>query len=372
MNDNHVIKVAMPQVGEEEADAVREVLLSGNYVSGVKVKEFESAFAKYIGCKYAIAVNSGTAALCIVLDAIGIGKGDEVIVPPMTFFATISAVLYLGAIPVFADIDFDDLCLSPESAEQMITSKTKAIIPVHLYGASAKMDSFIALSKKHNIPLIEDCAQAHGTEYKGKKVGSFGIAGAFSFFATKHMTTGEGGMITTNDDEVAKQTRIIRSHGMINRDDHIRLGYNNRMTEMEASMGLVQLKKLDELNKKRIINSKYLIQNLNEISWVINPVPKEDIKHTYFWCSIMIDENKSEKNIDDLKKHLRNNKIGFRERYKEPLYKQRIFDRLGIDYSETCLPVVEKISGKIIGIPNHAGLSKRELDIILNVLQAFN
>ena len=209
------------------------------------MKEFEEQFAAYIGTKYAVAVSNGTSALFLALETLGVGPGDEVIVPPMTFFATVSSVLYLRATPVFADIDPDDLCLSPQSVESRITSKTKAIIPVHLFGASAKMDPLLAISQKHNIPLLEDCAQAHGTEYKGKKVGSMGKAGAFSFFATKHMTTGEGGMITTNDPEIAEQCRIIRSHGMKGRDDHVRLGFNNRMTEIEAAMGLVQLKKLD-------------------------------------------------------------------------------------------------------------------------------
>jgi len=262
--DSDIIKVATPQVGEEEVAAVREVLLSGSYVSGIKVKEFEEKFAEYIGTKYAVAVGTGTAALFIALEALGIGKGDEVIVPPLTFFATVSSVLYLGAVPVFADLDMDDLCLSPESVEQQITAKTKAILPVHLFGAAAKMDEILDISGKHGLIVVEDCAQAHGTEYKGKKVGATGHAGAFSFFATKHMTTGEGGMITTNSEDVAEQCKVIRSHGMSGRDDHLRLGYNNRMTEMEAAMGIIQLKKLDELNRKRIENSEYLLNEDEE------------------------------------------------------------------------------------------------------------
>jgi perosamine synthetase len=178
------IKVSTPIVGKEEVEAVREVLLSGSYVSGQRVKSFERKFAEYIGVKHAVAVSSGTAALYIALQALGVGKGDEVIVPPLTFFATISSVLYLGAMPVFADIDADDLCLSPESVEKHTSSKTRAIIPVHLFGAAAKMGDFMAISSKHGIPILEDCAQAHGTEYDGKKIGSFGAAGAFSFFAT--------------------------------------------------------------------------------------------------------------------------------------------------------------------------------------------
>jgi perosamine synthetase len=354
------IKVATPQVGEEEIAVVREVLLSGSYVSGAKVEEFEKRFAEYVGVDHAIAVNSGTAALHIALEVLGVGKGDEVIVPPLTFFATVSSVLYLGAVPIFADIDLDDLCLSPESTERFITSKTKAIIPVHLFGMAAKMDDFMTLSAKHSIPVLEDCAQAHGTEYNDNKVGSIGRAGAFSFFATKHMTTGE----------IASQSKIIRSHGMTGRDDHVRLGFNNRMTEIEAAMGIVQLKKLDQMNQNRISNSEYLIKQIGKLPWAHVPVPKKYIKHTYFWCPLMVDESTG-KSIEGLKEHLKKNGIGFRHRYNEPLYKQPVLKRLGLDYSNIQLPNVEKVAGRIIGLPNHPMLTQNELDVIVDTLQQF-
>jgi perosamine synthetase len=368
--DSDIIKVATPQVGEEEAEAVREVLLSGAYVSGAKVKEFEEKFAAYIGTKYAIAVSTGTAALHIALESLDIGKGDEVIVPPLTFFATVSSVLYLGAVPIFADLDMDDLCLSPKSVEKRITSKTKAILPVHLFGAAAKMDELLEITNKNSMVVIEDCAQAHGTEYKGKKVGGVGNAGAFSFFATKHMTTGEGGMITTNSQGVADLCRVIRSHGMSGRDDHLRLGYNNRMTEMEAAMGIVQLKKLDELNKKRIENSEYLLKKISDLPWVKIPVSKHNIKHTYFWCPVMV-KPESGKTIEELKSHLQKNNIGFRQRYSEPIYKQPVLKKLGLDYSDLKLPNVEKTAGNVIGLPNHPGLTNSQREQILTVLENF-
>lgn len=364
------IKVAEPSVGEEEARVVREVLLSGNYASGSKVEEFEFRFAKYIGVDYAVAVNSGTSALHIALEALGVKKGDEVIVPPLTFFATVSAVIYLNAIPVFADIDLDDLCLSPESVEHSISSKTKAIIPVHLFGAAAKLDKLITISRKYNVSVLEDCAQAHGSEFKGKRVGGFGEAGAFSFFATKHMTTGEGGMITTNNPKVAEVAKVVRNHGMSGRDIHERLGFNNRMTEIEAALGLVQLKKLDHLNELRIANSEYLIQNVKSISWAEVPMPNAPIKHTYFWCPLMVKAS-SDKKIQDLKEHLMINKIGFRQRYQEPLYKQPALVQAGINCSDIYLPNVEKIAGKVIGLPNHSRLTKNNLDRILEVLNSF-
>ena len=364
------IKVAQPFVGEEEASAVRDVLLSGEYVSGSKVEAFEKAFAEYVGTEFAVAVSNGTSALYISLETMGVGKGDEVIVPPLTFFATISSVLYLGAIPVFADIDADDFCLSWKSAEEKISPRTKAIIPVHLFGAPAKMDPLKGLAKGKSIPILEDCAQAHGSEYKNKKVGSMGKAGAFSFFATKHMTTGEGGMITTNDPDIADQAKIIRNHGMSGRDGHIRLGFNNRMTEMEAAMGLVQLGKLDGLNQKRIHNSHYILQGVKDLPWVNIPVGKSEIKHTYFWCPLWIKEDNGKK-IQKLKEYLTDNGIGFRHRYQEPLYRQPVLKKLGLDYSKIFLPVVEQVAGQVIGLPNHAGLTQRQMDRIVDVVRKF-
>lgn len=373
---NKFIKVAKPQVGEEEVAAVREVLLSGNYTSGDKVKEFERRFAKYIGVKYAVAVSSGTAALHIALESMGVLNGDEVIVPPLTFFATVSAVLYVGAVPVFADIDLNNLCLSPYDVERKITSKTKAIIPVHLFGAAADMGQILDIADRHHIQVLEDCAQAHGTERKGRRVGGIGTAGAFSFFATKHMTTGEGGMITTNNYEIATASRCIRSHGIIGRDDHVRLGFNNRMTEIAAAMGLVQLAKLNILNKKRIENSKFILSEVDTLDWSKVPVVHDGSKHTYFWCPIMV-RPESGRTIDDLKLHLRRNGIGFRQRYSEPLYMQPVLRNIGLDYRMVAkvkrvdLPNVNKVAGNVIGLPNHPGLTKQELVRIVMVLKSF-
>ncbi len=366
-----MIKVARPFVGEAEVQAVREVLLSGQYVSGSRVEAFEQAFADYIGTKYAIAVSNGTSALFIALETMGVGPGDEVIVPPLTFFATISSVLYRGAVPVFADIDPDDLCLSPKSVKEKISSRTKAVLPVHLFGAAAKMDPLIRIAREKNIPILEDCAQAHGSEYKNRRVGSMGRAGAFSFFATKHMTTGEGGMITTDDPDIALQAKIIRNHGMSGRDGHIRLGFNNRMTEIQAALGRVQLGKLDELNRKRIENSEYILNRLKNLPWVNIPVPRSDVKHTYFWCPLMI-KKEDTRTIDKLKDYLTENNIGFRHRYQEPLYRQPVFNEIGLDFSMVHLPVVEQTAGQVIGLPNHAGLTRSELDRIVDVVTGFS
>jgi len=380
-----LIKVAKPFVDEEEVQAVREVLLSGQYVSGAKVREFEEKFAEYIGVKHAVAVNSGTAALHVALASIGIGPGDEVIVPPLTFFSTVSVVLHQNAIPVFADIDPESFCLDPKDVEDKITENTKAIIPVHLFGNAAEMDELLKIARKYDIKVIEDCAQAHGTEYKGKKVGSIGNAGCFSFYATKHMTTGEGGMITTNNEDLAEKARIIRNHGMTGRDKHIVLGYNYRMSEINAAIGLVQLKKLEKLNQKRIENSIYLLNEIKKrgINWLRVPEIKSYIRHTFFWCPVVVVEEELGMSTPELVKKLREYGVEVRYRYREPLYKQKVLLDLSpyprgcpfkcakrsIDYRKIYLPIAEKLAGRIIGLPNHPGLSKEDLDYVIDMIE---
>ena len=362
--------MARPQVDEAEVRAVREVLLSGNYVAGEVVRQFEQAFADYIGVRHAVAVSSGTAALHIALQAMGIGRGDEVIVPPVTFFATVSAVLYVGAVPIFADIDSDDLCLSPDDTHRKISARTRAVLPVHLHGAAAKMDRFKQLAEDHDLLLLEDCAQAHGTAFGGARVGGIGHAGAFSFFATKHLTPGEGGMITTDDAALAAAARTLGNHGLRGRDDHVVLGYNNRMTEIAAAMGLVQLAKLEDMNARRIRHSERIIAALARLSWARVPHPLGPVTHTYFWCPLMVTPE-SGKTIEQLKAHLDTSAIGYRHRYSEPLYRQPVLRELGFDYSGLHLPVAESVAGKVIGLPNHPGLSEAEVDRVIEVVNAF-
>lgn len=237
---------------------------------GPQVEEFEKAFADYIGTKYAVAVNSGTAALHLALMASGIGSGDEVITTPFSFIATANCCLYCGAVPVFADIDGKTFNIDPHFIEKKITRKTKAMIIVHLYGQPCDMDDILAICQKHNLVLIEDACQAHGAEYNGNKVGSFGI-GCFSFYPTKNITTGEGGIITTNYENVAQKARMMRQHGQSQRYVHDILGYNFRMTDIAAAIGICQLKKLDIANSKRIKNASYLSAHIGKIKGLITP-----------------------------------------------------------------------------------------------------
>ena len=267
-------------IGQEEENNVLQVLRSGMLAHGPWVKRFEKEFANYCKVEHAVAVSNGTAALDLALKAIGIGPGDEVIVPDFTFIATANCVRFQGAKPVFADIEEDYYTVSPEEIEGKITERTKAVIPVHLLGQPANLDKIIAICKKHGLALIEDCAQAHGAEYHGKRVGSFGI-GTFSFYPTKNMTTGEGGVITTHDPQIAKKVDLLRNHGQSEKYLHTHIGYNLRMTDISGAIGVAQLEKLDSMNKKRVENAQYLTKGLDGIGGLKTPEVREGTKHVY-------------------------------------------------------------------------------------------
>ena len=377
-----LIKVATPQIGKQEISAVQQVLLSGRYVSGSVVKKLENTFAQYVGVKHCAVVNSGTAALHTALAAMEIQPGEEIIVPSLTFFATVNAVIHQGGVPIFADIHPDNYCLDPEDIERCLSKRTRAIIPVHYFGHAAEMDAIMEIARNNNLAVIEDCAQAHGTLYKGQMVGSIGDIGAFSFFATKHMTTGEGGAITTNNKEWADRARLIRSHGLEGRDDHVLLGYNYRMSEMAAAIGVEQLKKLPELNRCRIENSLCLIDKIRNIPWLKVPIIPDYVKHTFFWCHVEIDEDLLGMTTRELVGELREKGIETRNRYWEPLYRQSLMTNnipaiLRVvagqnlpDYASLHLPNVEKIAGKIIGLPNRPDITKKEIDQVAEILHS--
>src|SRR6266567_4534691 len=257
-----MILVARPLLDEEEKVAVHRVLASGQLAQGENVAAFEQRFAEVCHVREAVAVSSGTAALHLALLAHGIGPGDEVITTAFSFAATASAILLVGATPVFVDIEPETYTLDPTLVESALTERTKAILPVHLYGHPCDMKSLEQLAIAHNLILIEDACQAHIAAIEGKPVGSFGT-GCFSFYATKNMTAGEGGMVTTNDPEIAERVRLLRNHGQKERYKHLILGYNLRMTEMQAALGLVQLDQLEQFTKQRIANATFLNKHLS-------------------------------------------------------------------------------------------------------------
>ncbi|MGO9119732.1 MAG: DegT/DnrJ/EryC1/StrS family aminotransferase [Desulfomonilaceae bacterium] len=286
---NWKVPLADVTFGPEEQEAVRRVLESGWVSMGPETEQFEAEFAEYMGVKHAVAVSSGTAALHLSLLALGIGPGDEVIVPSLTFVATANPVLYVGATPVFADITSqDDWTISPDEIERKITDKTRAIIVMHYGGFPCRMDRIKAIAEKHGLKVVEDAAHAPGSSFQGKKLGTWGDAGCFSFFSNKNMTTAEGGMVTTADDDVAARVRILRSHGMttLTWDRHrghsfsydvVAHGYNYRMDEIRASIGRVQLEKLDRSNQRRREITLEMRNNLKDITRISLPFQAHDL-----------------------------------------------------------------------------------------------
>ena len=287
-----MIPIAKPLLGKEEVDAVTEVLNSGMIAQGPKVDEFELAFSEYVGCEYAAAVNSGTAALHIALLAYGIGQGDEVITSPFSFIATANSILYTGAKPVFADIEPDTFNIDPERIKEKITSKTRAIMPVHLYGHPADMKAIMEIAADNKLIVIEDACQSHGAEYLGKKVGSFGT-GAFSFYPTKNMTTSEGGMLTTDEKEIAEKAKMIRAHGSKIRYLHEMLGFNLRMTDIAAAIGLVQLGKLDKFTAARQKNAEMLSAGLKGIPGLVTSITKAGCTHVFHQYTVRAEKEGS-------------------------------------------------------------------------------
>jgi len=356
-----MINIAKPQIGEEEKKAVLEVLESGMIAQGPRVKAFEDAFAAMCGVKHAIATTSGTTALHVAMLAAGIGEGDEVITSPFTFIASANCILFVGARPVFVDIDPATYNLDPALVEAAITPRTKAILPVHLFGLSCDMDPLMAIAEKHGLVMIEDACQSHGAIYKGKRVGSFGI-GAFSFYPTKNMTSAEGGMITTNDDAIDEKCRVIRQHGMRRRYYHDELGFNFRMTDVHAAIGLEQLKKLENRNLQRRVNAGFLNEHLKG---VILPCEDPGYTHVYHQYTVRVTGGRR----DGLRAYLQENGVGSEIYYPVPVHQQSFYTGdLGYRIS---LPEAERAAREVLSLPVHPALSQADLETIVDKVNEF-
>jgi dTDP-4-amino-4,6-dideoxygalactose transaminase len=356
------IPIAKPFIGDEEKQAVLDVLGSGQLSQGAKVAEFERAFADYHGVRHGIAASNGTTALMAIMMAHGIDVGDEVIIPSFSFFATASCVLSVGARPVFADIDPDTFCLSPEAAEAAITSRTKAIMPVHLYGQPADMPRFEAICQKHGLILLEDAAQAHGASIGERRIGTWGTA-AFSFYPTKNMTTTEGGMVLTNDDHIADQLRMIRNQGMNGQYRHEVVGYNFRMTDLAAAIGLVQLKRLPEWTAERVGNATYFNARLESVK---TPFTRPGYTHVYHQYTVRVPEGVDR---DAATKTLNQKGVGVRVYYPTPIHKQPVFQ--GMDgYSSVSLPETDKAVREVFSLPVHPALTAEEREYIVQEVNA--
>jgi perosamine synthetase len=349
-----VIPISRPLLGDEEKEAVIAVLESGQLAQGPRVQEFEEEFAAFCGVQQAVATSSGTTALVAALLAHGVGPRDEVITSPFTFVASANAILFTGARPVFVDIDEESYNVDPGLLEEKITSRTRAIMPVHLYGYPCEMDRIMDLASKHNLVVVEDACQAHGASIRGKRVGSYGT-GCFSFYPSKNMTTAEGGMITTNDEEIAERARLLRNHGQSQVYRHVASGYNFRMTELQAAIGLVQLKKLPQWTRKRIENASYLSERLSN---VITPKVREGYTHVFHQYTVRVREDR-----DVALEKLNQAGIGARVYYPLPVHQQPLYRQLGFTDS---LPVAERMSREVLSLPVHPSLTEEELGKIVS------
>ncbi len=358
LGKEEMIRIAMPLIAEEEKRAVLAALESGHLAQGARVAEFERAFAEYIGVKHVVAVSSGTAALHTALLAHDIGQGDEVITSPFTFIASANAVLYTGARPVFADIDPATYNLDPGQVAARITPRTRALLPVHLYGQPCDMDAFVELARRYNLAIIEDACQAHGASFRGRKVGAFGT-GCFSFYPTKNMTTAEGGAITTDDDVIAERARMIRSHGSRERYRHEMLGYNFRMTDLQAAIGLAQLSKLETWNEIRIKNAAYLNEHLPK---ALRPFTAPHRRHVYHQYTIRVQTDR-----DAARARLAEAGVETSIHYPMPAHRQPVYTQLG--YCDQ-LAESERASAQVLSLPVHPGLSKADLEQVAHAVSA--
>jgi perosamine synthetase len=354
-----MIPVSRPCIGKEEAGAVTRVLQSGMIAQGEAVAAFERAFASYIGVAHAIAVSNGTTALHASLLAAGIGPGDEVIVPSFTFIATATSVSMCGARPVFADVEDRYFMLDPASAEALVTEKTRAVMGVHLFGQPFDIPALSGLCRDHGLLLLEDACQAHGSTFRGRRLGSFGAMACFSFYATKNMTTGEGGMVTTDDPDLAARVRLLINHGQKEKYLHTTLGYNYRMTDLNGAIGLVQLGRLAEMNARRAANAKYLDGHLR-CQGVVTPEVRPDSTHVYHQYVLKL-EKEAKLTRDGLMQALAARGVGTAVHYPRPVHDQPLYH--GLQGRDPC-PVSGRLASSVLSLPVHPLLSGEDLRAI--------
>ena len=360
---NKMIPISQPSITQKEIDYVTDAIKSGWVSSlGKYINKFEEKFADYCNTKYALTTSNGTTALHLTLVALGITSNDEVIIPDLTFVATGNAVKYIGANVVAVDIDEDTLCISPEAIKKAITSKTKAIIPVHLYGHPANMEKINIIAKEYNLFVVEDAAEAHGAEVNGKRVGGLSDAGIFSFYGNKIMTSGEGGMITTNDDELYNKMKYLRDHAMSNdkRYWHTEVGFNYRMTNLQAALGVAQFERIEELlaKKKEVFN--WYQDGLKDIKNIRLNFQKNGYKNVYWMVCLELigyDEIKRNEFIEKLKKKNIDSRPFF-----YPVSDMPMFD-------DSNTPITHKIYQRCINLPSYFDIKRKEIEYICEVLK---
>jgi len=368
----------VPWITKEDKKAVLEILNSRWLTGGLKAREFEKLFADSIGVKHAVSVNSGTAALHLAIQTLDLKAGDEVIVPVFTYVATANAVLYNGAKPIFADIDSKTFNVSAESVLERITSKTKAITVVHYAGQSVDMEEILDVAEDHKLHVIEDCAHSLGSEYRGRKTGSIGIVGSFSFYPTKMITTLEGGMLTTNEDWIERKARLLREHGMtrsaLDREktadwhyDVNEMGYNYRLNEVQAALGVSQLKRVEDGIKKRVEVARYYTRKLRRTNGAITPYEAKDRTHVYHLYVIKILKEKCGLTRDELFEKLSAKGIGLSVHY-TPLHLLTFYKRIA-GCTTGSFPNAEEVYSEVLSLPIFPTISRDQTDYVIRSIQ---
>ena len=365
--NEEMIPAARPVVGEEEIEAAVRVLRSGAVVQGPEVAAFETEFSALVAGRHCVAVNSGTSALQLTLMALGIGPGDEVVVPSFSFAATANAVRLVGADPVFADIEPDSFCLDPDAVAAAVGRRTAAIMPVHLYGHPAAMDRLVPLAERHGLAIVEDACQAHAAALNGRSVGTFGVAGCFSFYPTKNMHSLEGGMITTADEGLARTLRLLRNQGMEQRYAHEIVGANMRLTDVAAAIGRVQLGRLAIRTEQRRANAKLLDSRLTGLR--VPPVA-DGVHHVYHQYTVRVPGN-GRPDRDCLQKALASRGVGSAVYYPTPIHRLKAYwGRHGDQPHRWDLPQTERAAAEVLSLPVYPTLTGNELERIVNAANA--
>ena len=351
-----MIPVSRPELGPSEEAAVLEVLRSGMIASGRRTEEFEKAWAAYCGVRHAILMANGTVALETILRALELGPGDEVITVAFTFNATASAILQTGATPVFVDVGEDDFCIDVAAVANAISPRTRAIVPVHLFGLIADMDPLLDIAQRHSLPIVEDAAQAHGARYRGRSAGQFGSA-MFSLYATKNLMTGEGGFATTDDDQLADRLRLYRNHGMRVRYEHELLGTNYRSTDIAAAIGLAQLAELDRRTEQRQRNAERLTR---ELAGYMTPTVPDGREHVWHQYTMRFPENR-----DAVHDRLAELGVGSQIYYPIPAHRQPYIKDRAHRVAGGSLPVTDQLADEVLSIPVRPNLTDDELTQVI-------
>lgn len=355
------LKKEQEAISGEIHEAIDRVLRRGWFILGEELEGFEAEFARYIGTKHAVGLNSGSDAILLALRALGVGDGDEVITPSHTFISTVDGIVRNGAKPVFVDIDPRTFCMDPARIEERITERTKAILPVHLYGQPADMGSIMAIAQRHSLFVVEDSCQAHGALYQGKKVGGIGHVGCFSFYPTKNLgACGDGGLVTTNDEEIAARLRLLRNYGQPRKYHHVLVGVNSRLDEMQAAILRVKLRHLDEWNERRR-KSASLYDDLLSAADVVTPVELPHVRHVYHLYVVR------SKNREWLLSRLVQNGVQSQIHYPIPVHRQEAYANVAPGLE---LPVTDQACAEILSLPMHPWLDPEEVRRVAAIIAA--